>query len=228
MTDTNGYGKYAAPDNEPRDARFPLSGSLDETTSHSTKLPKPAAKSLVTPVGESDLVSLRDVHVKSCFVKRPSLFSRVLRNTILGVTAAWLAVLPQPLFAASFCSFTSVTSVSFGTYNVFSALPNASGVGSINVFCESGGGPSFVVTLSTGQSNTYSSRVMRSGGNSLNYNLYTSAVRTVVWGDGTGGSSVMTAAKQSTTTLSVFGQIPAGQDATVGTYTDNIIVIVSF
>jgi F-type H+-transporting ATPase subunit gamma len=40
----NGHGKYAAPDNEPRDARFPLSGS--------------------PPVGESDLVSLRDDHVK--------------------------------------------------------------------------------------------------------------------------------------------------------------------
>jgi len=33
-------------------ARFPLPNPLDETTSHSTKLPKTAAKSLVTPVGE--------------------------------------------------------------------------------------------------------------------------------------------------------------------------------
>jgi spore coat protein U-like protein len=165
---------------------------------------------------------------KSGFVKRTHLFSRTLRNTILGTTAIWFVVLSQPLFAASSCSFTSITAVSFGTYNVFSALPNTGGVGSINIHCQSGGGPSLVVTLSTGQSNTYSSRVMRSGSNSLNYNLYTSATRTVVWGDGTGGSSVMTAPNNITTTLSVFGQIPAGQDATVGTYADSITVVVNF
>jgi spore coat protein U-like protein len=162
------------------------------------------------------------------FVKRPSPFSWALRNTILGATAAWLAVLPQPLLAATSCSFSSLTSISFGAYDVFSVLPNNNGVGSITILCQSGEDSNFVVTLSPGQSNSYASRVMRSGGNRLNYNLYTSAARTVVWGDGTSGSSVMSAVKHRTTTLSVFGQIPVGQDATVGTYTDNITVIVNF
>ena len=45
-------------------ARSPLSGSLDETTSHSTKLPKTAAKSLVIPqAGESDKDSLCELQV---------------------------------------------------------------------------------------------------------------------------------------------------------------------
>ena len=165
---------------------------------------------------------------KNSFVKRAGLILRMLRNAIFGVTAASFAVLPQPLFAASSCSFSSITSVSFGAYDVFSALSNYNGVGSITILCGSGSGPNFVITLSTGQSNTYSSRVMKSGGNSLNYNLYTSAARTVIWGDGTGGSNVMTAAKHSTTSLSIFGEIPAGQDAAVGTYTDSIITTVNF
>jgi len=167
-------------------------------------------------------------NLNSCFVKRTGLILCMFRSVILGVTATWFAVFSQPLSAASSCSFLSVTSVSFGTYNVFSALSNNSGVGSITILCGSGGGPNFVVTLSTGQSNSFVSRVMKSGGNSLNYNLYTSAARTVVWGDGTGSSNVMTAAKSITTTLSVFGEIPAGQDASVGTYTDNITAIVNF
>ena len=44
-------------------ARFPHPCSLDETTSHSTKLPNSAAKSLVIPqTGEGDKVSLREFH----------------------------------------------------------------------------------------------------------------------------------------------------------------------
>jgi spore coat protein U-like protein len=69
---------------------------------------------------------------------------------------------------------------------------------------------------------------MKSGGNILNYNLYTSAARIVVWGDGSGGSSTMSVNRNNTTTLSVFGQIPAGQDAAVGAYTDNITTTISF
>jgi spore coat protein U-like protein len=69
---------------------------------------------------------------------------------------------------------------------------------------------------------------MRNGGNSLGYNLYTSASRNVVWGDGTGGSSTMIVNKNRNTTLSVFGQIPAGQDVAVGTYSDNITTIINF
>ena len=45
-------------------SKLPLSNSLDETTSHSTRLQKTAAKSLVIPqTGERDAVSLRDGHV---------------------------------------------------------------------------------------------------------------------------------------------------------------------
>ena len=45
-------------------ARSPLPCPLDETTSHSTKLPKTAAKSLVIPqTGEGDKDSLREFHV---------------------------------------------------------------------------------------------------------------------------------------------------------------------
>ncbi len=160
--------------------------------------------------------------------KRSVLLPGALCSAIFGATAVWFAVLSQPSFAATSCSFSSVTQVSFGIYDVFSALPNNNGVGSITIFCESGGGPSFVVTLSAGQSNSYASRVMMSGGNRLNYNLYTSAARTVIWGDGTGGSNVMTTAKHATTTLSIFGQIPADQDANIGVYTDAIIATVNF
>jgi len=125
------------------------------------------------------------------------------------------------------CAFTSITGVSFGIYDVFSALPNNNGVGSITVNCR-GGTSSFVMLLSSGLSNSYTSRIMMNGANSLNYNLYTNAGRTLVWGDGSGGSLTLTGLGNGKTTLNVFGQIPPGQNAKVGIYTDNIVVTVNF
>jgi len=145
----------------------------------------------------------------------------------LGMCVTLLAGTPQASLAGPACAFTSETPVSFGVYDVFTALPNNNGVGSIVIKCTGGGGP-YDVTLSTGQSNNYVSRLMRSGNYLLNYNLYTSTARTIVWGNGSGGSSRVSVPKNSTQTLSIFGHIPARQDVAVGVYSDNIHVTVHF
>jgi spore coat protein U-like protein len=84
------------------------------------------------------------------------------------------------------------------------------------------------VKLSTGQSHSYATRLMRSGNDALEYNLYTSAARIVVWGDGSGASDVMAVDKNQNTTLSIFGSIPQGQDPAVGSYADSILISVEF
>ncbi|MCX7173361.1 MAG: spore coat U domain-containing protein [Proteobacteria bacterium] len=145
----------------------------------------------------------------------------------LVACAVVLSIVSPSAFADRNCTFASANPVNFGAYDVFAALPNNNGVGSLRISCNGGGGP-FDVTLSTGQSNNYVSRLMRSGANSLDYNLYTSAARSVVWGNGSGVSQTMHAAGNTTTTLSIFGQIPAGQDAAVGIYSDSITAIVNF
>lgn len=154
---------------------------------------------------------------------------RSLPGALRGaIIAAGLAVLPAPASAAPSCAFNSLIPVSFGVYDVLSASPNINGVGSITIRCQGGGPSTFVVSLSTGQSNSYASRVMTSGGNSLNYNLYTSSGRTIVWGNGTGGSNTRTVSRNTTTTLSIFGKIPAEQDVAVGGYLDSITATVQF
>lgn len=141
--------------------------------------------------------------------------------------AGLLAFISPASLADSGCSFSSVTPVNFGAYDVFAEGPNINGVGSLHIRCSGGGGP-FIVTLSRGRSNSFAARVMTSGANSMSYNLFTSAARTVIWGDGTGGSSTMTVTKNTSTTLSIYGLIPAGQDVSVGIYTDSLIAAVSF
>lgn len=149
-----------------------------------------------------------------------------LRKVLLGAVVAVIGFMSHTALAAPACSFRSVSAVNFGAYNVFSAV-SGNGVGSLGIRCQGGGG-SFAVTLSTGWSNSYALRIMRSGTNQLNYNLYTDGARTVVWGNGSGNSSIQAVTGNSTTTLTVYGQIPAGQDAAVGNYTDGIIATVTF
>ena len=144
----------------------------------------------------------------------------------LGCAVA-LAITPCVAFAAASCAFTYVAPVSFGVYNVFDASPNLSGVGALGVSCKGGGGP-YVVSIDTGQSQSYVSRVMQSGNHSLHYNLFTNPSRTVVWGNGAGGSGTVTVTKNSTVTLSVYGLIPAGQDVGVGTYVDSLMATINF
>jgi spore coat protein U-like protein len=148
-----------------------------------------------------------------------------LFNTALGVGGLLLVMLSQASLAD--CNI-SATPVAFGSYDVFAVFPNDNGFGTLTVVCGGGAGNNYPVTLSMGQSGSYTSRVMTSGANLLNYNLYTDPARTSIWGDGSGGSSFMTVRKNDTTNLSVYGRIPAMQDAAVGTYTDSIIATVTF
>ena len=143
--------------------------------------------------------------------------------------ACWLllAAALLPSAARTDCQVSSVGDVGFGAYDVFSKVPNRAGAGTVRIKCQ-GGGHGADVKLSRGQSHSYTTRLMRSGNDSLEYNLYTTAARSVVWGDGSGASEVMTVDKNQTTTLSIFGSIPEGQDPAVGNYADSILISVEF
>ena len=130
------------------------------------------------------------------------------------------AMMTQPAWAS--CSL-SVQSVSFGPYDTFSNS-NLDSTGNIDVTCLLT--TAYSITLSSG-SGSYATRLMSSGGNTLGYNLYTDATRSVVWGDGTGGTSVVSG-NALLASHTIYGRIPARQNATVGAYTDTITVTVNF
>jgi spore coat protein U-like protein len=162
-----------------------------------------------------------------CARSRDAARARMLGRARLLACAALLAAASRTALAAPRCDFSSHADANFGAYSVLDQNPNTNGVGSITVHCQNGNGSS-EVTLSTGQSNSYGTRVMKNGANTLNYNLYTSATRNVVWGDHTGASGTVFADGNHETILSIYGKIPAGQDVAVGVYTDNIVVTVNF
>ena len=119
----------------------------------------------------------------------------------------------------------NVTGVNFGSYDVFnnSALDTT---GNIDVNCPRGVGYSMALTAGGG---THTQRVMNSGAHRLNYNLYTAANRAVVWGDATSGTvTVNGTGIGGSVNHAVYGRIPALQNVHAGSYSDIIIVELTF
>lgn len=164
----------------------------------------------------------------------------IRRSTLLVIVGmlASLFLAPSPARAAcsplSLCSCTvTATAVSFGTYDPLSSVANDS-TGTVRVRCilAVALAGSFTVDLSTGGSGSYAARKLHNGASNLLYNLYNSAARTQVWGNGTGGSvsvsqtfSGLLAIDRS---LTIYGRIAAGQNVPAGTYSDTILVTVTY
>lgn len=151
-------------------------------------------------------------------MKRPLL--RAAARAVLAVAAA------SPLVArgAPTCAFGAANAFAFGPYDTFATAP-LDGTSTLTYECPPG--QAIRITLDAGSAGTFGSRTMRQGAEALLYNLYLDAARTVVWGDGTGGSAIgpgVTTRAGRTTTAWVFGRIPAGQDAVPGSYGDTIRV----
>lgn len=110
-----------------------------------------------------------------------------LRQMIIGLAAACL--LPSAARAGANCSFGSIVSVAFGSYNVFSATALDS-AGSVTYTCSgfSSGDPARI-DFSRGGAPSYTPRRLSKAGATLNYNLYQDAARSIIWGDASGGTS---------------------------------------
>jgi len=144
-----------------------------------------------------------------------------LRSRLLILSGLVLAAAATPAHAAS-CSVTA-QGVNFGVYDPFAAA-DLDGVGNINIVCDVE--VTVTIALSTG-SGTYAARTLSGDSAQLTYNLFTSAQRLVVWGDGSGGSDTLSATVQSAD-IPVYGTIEARQNVPAGSYTDTIVVTVSY
>ena len=119
--------------------------------------------------------------------------------------------------------------VAFGAYSPSSSTALDS-TGAISVYCTVGTNYALALNVGTG-GGTYVSRRMTSGGNQLFYNLYTSAARSTVWGDGSAstgtisgtGVGLLTAA-----THTIYGRMGINQDSPPGAYSSTITVTLNF
>jgi spore coat protein U-like protein len=139
-------------------------------------------------------------------------------TTAFGVVLALICCAPS----AASCTL-STSGIAFGGYDPF-VSHDVDSVANISVTCDQT--TSYSISLSTG-SGTYDQRIMTSGLHQLLYNLYTDATLSTVWGDGTGHSATVSDT-QLVATHTVYGRIPARQNAHVGAYGDTIVITLTF
>ena len=150
---------------------------------------------------------------------------------------ACLALAPLAHAAVSFTCSVSAAGINFGVYNPLSGSGDAA-TGSWTVTCTATGNGSATVagtlTLSTGSSGRFSTRTMKSGSNILNYNIYLTPSYAQIIGDGTQGtyapsdSGTVTAGQVYQVVGYMYGLVPAAQDVAPGSYSDTIVVTVTY
>ena len=71
---------------------------------------------------------------------------------------------------------------------------------------------------------------MLSGANQLNYQIYTNASRTTIWGDGSNGTGSVALPVEipDSASATLYGRVPALQSVPTGSYLDTIVVTVNF
>lgn len=163
--------------------------------------------------------------------------SGVTKWVLLTAFAASLTIAATGSGAAN-CSVSVVSPLSFGTYDTINALPGST---LITVTCtRSGGSPETVpitIALSSGPG-SYAARQMKltTGPDLMLYNLYTNLARTQVWGDGTGGTVVVTNTinipgppgnPPQVSTYTIFGQVGGNQNLPAGTYQTTAAITVT-
>jgi spore coat protein U-like protein len=135
---------------------------------------------------------------------------------------ALLVLLALPGAAMAECSL-NVIGLAFGTYDPFSAV-DTDIAGSVSVTCDAD--TPVQVSLSAGLG-SFAARQMKSGASSQFYNLYTDPSRDSNWGDGSPGTGLVSFSGTAGS-HTVYGRIPAGQNAPVGAYGDTITVTLTF
>jgi spore coat protein U-like protein len=155
---------------------------------------------------------------------------RWARRGWLTLAAASLAYFTAAPRAAQSCSVSTVSGVSFGSYDALNASP-VDQTGSISYQCSIFYIGTVTVDLSAGGSGTYFPRQMHKGAALLQYNLYRDATRLLIWGNGTGGTSrfgPIVPLLGLPQTLTIYGRIPARQTSPVGAYTDTVVATINF
>lgn len=119
----------------------------------------------------------------------------------------------------------STTNMNFGTTGFINSNVDATATVSPN--CSSGA--PYSVSLSNGNTGTGpTARKMVNGGNSVTYGLYRDASRSQPWGNSIGTNTVGGTGNGSAQPITVYGRVPPQTTPPPATYTDTVIVTVTY
>ncbi|MDQ8038785.1 MAG: spore coat U domain-containing protein [Rickettsiella sp.] len=151
----------------------------------------------------------------------------LLSRNLLAATVT--GSLPVSATVISNCALGTIAPVAFGNYDPTSATAN-NNQGSINVICSNGTTYNIGLNPGTFSGATVTTRRMTGTppGTPLSYSLYRDSGRTLNWGQTIGTDTLALTGTGVTQTSTVYGQIPALQTVTVGSYADTVTITVTF
>ncbi|WP_020649845.1 Csu type fimbrial protein [Solimonas variicoloris] len=154
-----------------------------------------------------------------------------LRTCLLAIP---LCLACRPALALLESCSASTSAVSFGNYSPFSSV-DLDTTGTVTVTCTAllSIAVNYTIKLGPGVSGSFNPRRLSTGPYTLNYNLYTNSTRTSVWGDGTGSTQTVSDGYALgllivTRNYTVYGRLPARQNAASGVYSDTVVVTVEY
>jgi spore coat protein U-like protein len=128
----------------------------------------------------------------------------------------------------SSCLVNSATTMNFGSHGVLDSNIDASN--SINVTCASG--TSYTISLSGGESlaTDPAQRQMSDASKveNVTYGIYRDLARTLPWGDTINTNTVAGTGSGTAQTYTAYGRVPPQNTPTAQTYTDTVIVTVTY
>ena len=152
-------------------------------------------------------------------------------NRALGFLCLLLGT--HACLAATTCRFVTGGGVAFGPYDTLSASPVDTTL-DLSVSCTRNGGPqrvSVMVSLGLGSNSTSinARRMLGASGDYLAYGLFRDVSRSSTWGFTPGVDTVSQTLSvpnkgAASVTFNVFGRIPALQDVSAGSYSDQVQV----
>ena len=125
----------------------------------------------------------------------------------------------------------ATTPLAFGTYDPVGSNASADLRASthLTVVCSSGATPTIGIGFGNNTPGIGTTRAMSSGSDKLSYEIYKDSGLTQVWTDsGSGIFSLGTIPSVLPQTVPVYGRIPAGQNVSLGSYSDTLTVTVNF
>jgi spore coat protein U-like protein len=162
---------------------------------------------------------------------KTALLSAILRFAVLGLISTSAVAQTNPATTTFGVSATVlkdciVSATALGVGNYTGAVNSAQST--ITVTCTNS--TTYTVGLGTGLATgaTVTTRQMQNGSNLLGYGLFSNSTWTTNWGNTSGSNWVSGTGNGAGQALTVYGQIPAGQYLTPGSYADTIAVTVTY
>jgi spore coat protein U-like protein len=134
--------------------------------------------------------------------------------------------MPVQITIQNACNVNTVapTTLDFGTQGPL--IANVDQSATITVTCTTGA--AYNVALDGGGATNINARRMINGGNTVSYQLYRDASRTLVWGTTIGTNTLAGTGNGLAQALPVYGRVPAQATPPAAVYNDSVTVTVSY